>query len=163
MLSFVVFVQAILRQHLRRACSAPNSHSRPVPATDRKLTPPESALARNASVTPLGSALTVSLDLKPFRIRTYRKRWGEGALRLTGTILTASHDAGEREKASHREFHADPNCPSVGCLLHKNPHHTLGNVYTGLARVPIALDVSNEFCSRGSSDRRLHQHGTSRG
>src|SRR5271163_1094132 len=30
----------------------------------------ESALAKNAPVTPLGSALTNLLDLKPFRIRT---------------------------------------------------------------------------------------------
>src|SRR6266403_1833788 len=41
----------------------------------------ESALPQNSPVTPLQSALPKSLDLKhlkPFRIRTYKIRWGEG-------------------------------------------------------------------------------------
>jgi hypothetical protein len=38
----------------------------------------ESALAKNAPVTPLGSALTNSLNLKSFRIRTYEKWRGGG-------------------------------------------------------------------------------------
>jgi hypothetical protein len=44
-----------------------------------KLTLLESALAKIPSVTRLESALANSLNLKPFRIRTYKKRWGEGA------------------------------------------------------------------------------------
>jgi hypothetical protein len=43
-----------------------------------KLIPLESALPQNVPVTPLGSALTISLDLKLFRIRTCKKRVGEG-------------------------------------------------------------------------------------
>jgi hypothetical protein len=38
----------------------------------------ESALPKNAPVTLLGSALTNSLNLKFFRIRTYENRRGEG-------------------------------------------------------------------------------------
>ena len=43
----------------------------------------ESALEKNAPVTPLGSALTKLLNLKSFRIRTYEKWRGEGTLLLT--------------------------------------------------------------------------------
>jgi hypothetical protein len=43
------------------------------------LTPLESALPQNAPITPLQSALTNSLDLKSFRIRTYKKKGGRGA------------------------------------------------------------------------------------
>ena len=43
------------------------------------LTLLESAVPKNAPVTLLESALTKSLALKPFRIRTYKKRRGEGA------------------------------------------------------------------------------------
>jgi hypothetical protein len=38
----------------------------------------ESALPENAPVTRLESALPKTLDLKPFRIRTYKKWRGEG-------------------------------------------------------------------------------------
>ena len=44
------------------------------------LTSLESALIEKSPVTPLQSALPKSLDLKPFRIRTYEKRWGEGGI-----------------------------------------------------------------------------------
>jgi hypothetical protein len=40
----------------------------------------ESALAKNAPVTLLGSALTNPLNLKCFRIRTYEKRRGRGGI-----------------------------------------------------------------------------------
>jgi hypothetical protein len=43
----------------------------------KPLSPIESALTQSAPITPLESALTNSLDLKSFRIRTYRKTgWG---------------------------------------------------------------------------------------
>jgi hypothetical protein len=40
----------------------------------------ESALAKNAPVTPLGSALTKLLNLESFRIRTYEEWRGEGGV-----------------------------------------------------------------------------------
>jgi len=40
----------------------------------------ESALPKNPPVTPSESALTISLHLKCFRIRTYKKRWGGGQI-----------------------------------------------------------------------------------
>src|SRR5271156_350560 len=43
------------------------------------LTPSESALPQSRRVTRLESALPKSLDLKSFRIRTYKKWRGEGA------------------------------------------------------------------------------------
>src|SRR6202040_4285866 len=58
-----------------RWLSAANSH-RP----SQTVNPLESALPRNRRVTPLESALPKSLDLKSFRIRTYKKRRGRGCL-----------------------------------------------------------------------------------
>src|SRR5882724_6757903 len=49
-----------------------------LPTTHHLLIPLESALPKNAPVTRLESADPKSLDLKPFRIRTYRKGWGRG-------------------------------------------------------------------------------------
>jgi len=43
------------------------------------VTPPESALTQNVPLTLVESALTNSLDLKSFRIRTYKKMAGEGS------------------------------------------------------------------------------------
>jgi hypothetical protein len=53
-----------------------------------RLTPLQSALTKSAPITLLESALTNPLDLKVFRIRTYRKPRGEGPKRLT-TIQVA--------------------------------------------------------------------------
>jgi hypothetical protein len=55
---------------------------RPEPG-DQPLSLLESALPKNAPVTPLQSALIESLDLKSFRIRTYKIRRGEGYKLLT--------------------------------------------------------------------------------
>jgi len=44
-------------------------------ALDR-ITALECALTKNAPASSLECALTKSLDLKPFRIRTYKKKWG---------------------------------------------------------------------------------------
>src|SRR5580700_5642225 len=58
--------------------------------THDSLNPLKSALAKNKRVTLLESALPNSLDLKSFRIRTYKKRWGEGVERLTNEIERVS-------------------------------------------------------------------------
>jgi hypothetical protein len=58
------------------------------------LNPLESALPRNSPITRLESALTNSLDLKSFRIRTYKKRWGEGVLLLTKSAATNPQPSG---------------------------------------------------------------------
>jgi hypothetical protein len=47
---------------------------------EHSLTSLESALPQNVPVTRLESALPKTWHLKPFRIRTYEKRWGEGPL-----------------------------------------------------------------------------------
>jgi hypothetical protein len=52
------------------------------------LTPLRSALTGNARVTPLESALPKWLDLKSFRIRTYKKGGGEGCKLLTRPATT---------------------------------------------------------------------------
>src|SRR5882724_4620811 len=77
MLSFFVLSQIVIRT----ARTRPGAHSQnAIPAVN----PLQSALPKNARVTPLQSALPNSLDLKPFRIRTYKKRWGERGKLLTG-------------------------------------------------------------------------------
>src|SRR5580704_3143215 len=55
------------------------------------LSPAESALPRNTPITPLQSALAKSLDLKSFRIRTYKIRPGGGGSKL----LTSSDRIGK--------------------------------------------------------------------
>jgi hypothetical protein len=76
MLQFVVLSQPLIRTLPgHRWLSAPNAHRPP-----QTVNPLESALPENRRVTPLESALPKSLDLKSFRIRTYKKRRGEGCL-----------------------------------------------------------------------------------
>jgi hypothetical protein len=70
-----------------RWLSAANSH-RPF----QVVNPLESALTENRRVTPLESALPESLDLKSFRIRTYKIRRGEGCL---GARLGQLHQSEE--------------------------------------------------------------------
>ena len=60
------------------------------PTPDCTLTPVESALTRMSRVTGLESALTNSLDLKSFRIRTYEKTQGEGVKLLTSALVPLS-------------------------------------------------------------------------
>src|SRR3989454_8607380 len=52
----------------------------------RKLvTPLECALTKNAPANPLESALTISLDLKPFGMNRCKKGWGDGGVGLPGS------------------------------------------------------------------------------
>src|SRR5271154_932832 len=67
------------RRYHFRGSSAGDSR----PTAPCSLTSLESALTKNRPITHLESALTNSLDLKSFRIRTYEKRRGEGCKRLT--------------------------------------------------------------------------------
>jgi hypothetical protein len=69
-------VTSLLRFDLCLTCTSKLSTVNP-------LTPVESALPQNPSVSPSESALPNSLDLKSFRIRTCKKRWGEGGGLLT--------------------------------------------------------------------------------
>src|SRR5271156_1375317 len=55
----------------------------PPPYVIPTVTRLESAVPKNTRVTPLQSALPNSLDLKSFRIRTYKKAGGEGGKVLT--------------------------------------------------------------------------------
>ena len=55
-------------------------------AKSNELSLLESALAKIVSVTRLESALANSLNLKPFRIRTYKKRRERGGKRLTTSV-----------------------------------------------------------------------------
>jgi len=52
----------------------------PAPSASPALKPLESALPQNGRVTRLESADPKTLDLKSFRIRTYKKGRGEGVL-----------------------------------------------------------------------------------
>ena len=71
------------RQNIRNAMRLPTvfclADDSPF-TTQFSLSPLESALPGNTPITPLESALTKSLDLKSFRIRTSKKRGGEGPL-----------------------------------------------------------------------------------
>ncbi len=60
------------------------------------LSPLLSALPGFAPLTPLESALPKTQDLKSFRIRTYRKRRGEGVLLLTASAAGHVHLVGAR-------------------------------------------------------------------
>jgi hypothetical protein len=53
----------------------------------KSLSLSESALTKNAPITRLESALPKCLNLKSFRIRTYKIRQGEGSKRLTGSSV----------------------------------------------------------------------------
>jgi hypothetical protein len=55
----------------------------PIFRLENVLTPLESALPKNAPVTPLQSADPKTKDLKSFRIRRSEKGWGEGGKLLT--------------------------------------------------------------------------------
>ncbi len=57
-----------------------------------ELSPLECTLTKNASASPLESTLTNSLDLKPFRIHTYKKRWVGGRNQRTSA---AAEEAAE--------------------------------------------------------------------
>ena len=74
MLLFLVLSQIVIRTLSTRLGT---SDVPPLNALST-VTPLESALPKKSPVTPLQSALPKSLDLKPFRIRTYKIRWGGG-------------------------------------------------------------------------------------
>jgi hypothetical protein len=57
------------------------------PATSRPVTTLDSALTKNDAASPLESAITKSLDLKFFRMRTYRKHRG-----VEGLIVNLPHE-----------------------------------------------------------------------
>src|SRR5271154_2818376 len=75
MLSFFVLSQLVIRTHRAWTVASQFLHPNRVPA----LTPVESADPKNTPVTPLQSADPKTQHLKSFRIRTYKKRRGEGA------------------------------------------------------------------------------------
>ena len=70
------------------------------PRACKGLNPVESALPKNTPVTPVQSALPHSLDLKPFRIRTYGNRRGRGGDLLTRLFILASLEALDRNQAA---------------------------------------------------------------
>jgi hypothetical protein len=81
------------------------------PTPDCTLTPVESALTRMSRVTGLESALTNSLDLKSFRIRTYKKPGGEGGstLQVAQTLLSVLRRAPPASRGDTRSRTANPN------------------------------------------------------
>jgi len=85
----------------------------PASSAANTASPSESALTKKQRVTRLESALTNSLDLKVFRIRSYKKRRGEGVERLTKSrstrhrnILKMAISAGRRGMRSALEASA---------------------------------------------------------
>ncbi len=71
---------------------------KPGPTRLRELSPLECTVTENASASPLESALTKTLDLKPFRILTYEKRWVGGG----GTGGRSGPVNGDRNKLPRR-------------------------------------------------------------
>ena len=95
MLPSFVLSQMVIRTSWTRLRS---SDAR-TPRACKGLNPVESALPKNTPVTPVQSALPHSLDLKPFRIRTYRNRRGEGDL-LTRRSIPAALQALDGNQAA---------------------------------------------------------------
>jgi hypothetical protein len=86
----------------------------------KSLTPSESALTKNAPVTLLESALTKCLNLKSFRIRTYKIRRGEGSKRLTRSLVYgwASRNAPRPAPADPKRAAPAPNRYLITSLPH---------------------------------------------
>jgi hypothetical protein len=70
--------RTFLRDDHGHSSASHHQRSNGMKDASRKITPLQSALAKNSFVTPLESALTNSLHFKSFRIRTYEKRGGRG-------------------------------------------------------------------------------------
>ncbi len=86
----------------------------------RTLSPSESALTKNAPVTRLESALPKCLNLKSFRIRTYKIRRGEGSKRLTRSLVYgwASRDASRAAPVKPKRAAPAPNRYLITSLPH---------------------------------------------
>ena len=67
------------------------------------LTSIESALTRDTPITRLESALTKSLDLKSFRIRTYKKGGGGGVLLGAGLCQLYESEEGLIDRSGDAE------------------------------------------------------------
>ena len=77
------------------------------------LTSLESADPKNALITPLQSADPKIQHLKPFRIRTYKIRRGEGGKLLTSSDQTRSRNSTDFRKKDRRV----PGAPRVAALI----------------------------------------------
>jgi hypothetical protein len=100
-------------------------------ARSKKLSLLESALTKIVPVTRLESALANSLNLKPFRIRTYKKRRGRGA-----TVNHVSHLAGQAWSTQIKE------------------RRPLRNAAATAARIADLDNQAASSCSRSSEWRR---------
>jgi hypothetical protein len=81
--------------------------------TPHSLTSLESADPKNALITPLQSADPKIQHLKPFRIRTYKIRRGEGGELLTSSDQTRYRSSTDFRKGDHRV----PGAPQVAALI----------------------------------------------
>jgi len=81
------------------------------------LTSLESALTENTPVTPLQSALPKTLDLKPFRIRTYEKRWGGGGYPRAPNLSPSSNASAAHFRLSIVDCRLSLEfAPEMGCI-----------------------------------------------
>ena len=117
------------------------------------LSPSESALPQNPSVTRLESALPKSLDLKSFRIRTYKKWRGEGGKLLTRDQRTFMIRHLFRIAGFAPVVGAAPSCglacatlPSTDCYLtYAKPQRNVPLVFSSVFLVVLSHDFSDEF------------------
>jgi hypothetical protein len=79
-----------LLRYFVTSLSFPRVSACPASTDGNTASPSESALTKKQHVTRLESALTNSLDLKVFRIRSYKKKRGEGGEWLTSERRTKS-------------------------------------------------------------------------
>ena len=164
MLSSPVYVASNLRRHtFRPATTADRNRPKQPPSVDPSfsplitrhspLSPLESAHPQNCRVTRLESALPKSLDLKSFRIRTYKKRRGEGGKLLTRDPRKFMIRRFVRIAGFAPVVGAAPWCelacatlPSTDCYLtYAKPQRNVPLVFSSVFLVVLSHDFSDEF------------------
>ena len=101
------FAKQIFSTLLPLSCGFPSL----CPNASFPLTPLQSALPQNPALSPSESAVSISLDLKSFRIRVYKKTRGVGVLLLTRNPIKALYPA--RPKRRQRERPSVYSVPSA--------------------------------------------------
>jgi hypothetical protein len=107
-------------------------------STPHSLTSLESADPKNALITPLQSADPKTQHLKPFRIRTYKIRRGEGGKLLTGSDQTRSRNSTDFRKKDRRA----PGAPQVAALILRCHNSSLALIEGSGHRSPFLLGAT---------------------
>ena len=98
------------------------------------LTSLESTLTENTPITPLQSVLPKSLHFKPFRIRTYEKRWGSGTSQNSKPVVVIQRPGGSFSAFNCRLSLEFPH--EMGCIGSRARWHS---------RFPCAQRSAQDF------------------